>query len=359
MGLQVDIKKQMGNFLLDVCFEIDCETLSILGASGSGKSMTLKCIAGIETPDEGRIVLDNQVLFDSQKRINLSPQARKIGYLFQNYALFPNMTVEENIGVGLRVSKKEKDQIVTDKIKTFYLEGLEKKKPSQLSGGQQQRVALARIIASNPKIIMLDEPFSALDSYLRWQLEQEMLEIIETYKKPTLFVSHNRDEVYRMSDLIGVMNNGTMKKISDKTEVFKNPELLAGAILTGCKNFSRINKTDDYRLKALDWNIELNTNLPVTKEIKYVGIRAHHIQVIKEMNADDNTILCRVIKIIDNTFSTIVMLENSNIEQQKEKAKSFENYSEIRLEIGKEEWEEVKGEHIRIKLSAENLLLLQ
>ncbi|MFA9378654.1 MAG: sulfate/molybdate ABC transporter ATP-binding protein [Lachnotalea sp.] len=360
MGLQVDIKKKMGNFSLNVCFEIESETLSILGASGSGKSMTLKCIAGIETPDEGKIVLDDQVLFDSEKKINLPPQQRKIGYLFQNYALFPNMTVEENIGIGLRVSKSEKIEIIKEKIKAFYLEGLEQKKPGQLSGGQQQRVALARIIASNPKMIMLDEPFSALDSYLRWQLEQEMQEIIDTYKKPTLFVSHNRDEVYRISELIGVMDNGTLEHVSEKKDLFKNPEVLTGAVLTGCKNFSRIKRLDNHRIKAIDWNIELNTMLPVTESIEYVGIRAHHIQVMKEIGADDNTMLCRVVKIIDNTFTTIVMLKNVNIDEQNvAREGKFENYSEIRLEIGKQEWQEVKGEQIRIKLAQEELLLLR
>lgn len=360
MGLQVKIKKKLGNFLLDVCFEIDNKTLAILGASGSGKSMTLKCIAGIETPDEGKIVLDNKVLFDSDKKINLPPQERSVGYLFQNYALFPNMTVEENIGVAIRMPKREKEEIVKEKIKTFYLQGLEKKKPCQLSGGQQQRVALARMIASNPKIIMLDEPFSALDSHLRWQLEQEMLEIIEKYQRPTLFVSHNRDEVYRISDLIGVMNNGKLEKLSSKKELFQCPELLTGAILTGCKNFSRIIKINDYRVKAIDWQVELETKSKVTNESEYIGIRAHHIQVVKEKNTDDNTILCHVIKIIDNTFNMIVMLKNIYMDDENiTEDRKLDNYSEIRLEIGKHEWEEVKGDQLRIKLSEENLLLLR
>ncbi len=350
----------MDHFSLEVSFEIARETFSILGASGSGKSMTLKCIAGIEIPDEGRIVLDDQVLFDSGEKINLPPQERKIGYLFQNYALFPNMTVEENIEVVLRASPKEKKEIVKEKIKTFYLEGLEKKKPSQLSGGQQQRVALARMLASNPKMIMLDEPFSALDSYLRWQLEQEMLEIIQSYRMPTLFVSHNRDEVYRISDLIGIMNNGRLEWISGKRELFENPRLFAGAILTGCKNFSRIIRIDDYKVKALDWQVELITREKVTEEIRYVGIRAHYIQVMREMNADHNTLLCRVTKTIENTFTMIVMLAHISIKKQREGIEGgVWNYSEIRMEIGKKEWDEVKGEQVRIKFSPENLLLLR
>lgn len=350
----------MDNFSLEVSFALAQETFAILGASGSGKSMTLKCIAGIEIPDEGRIVLDNQVIFDSAKKINLPPKERKIGYLFQNYALFPNMTVEENIAVVLRTSKKVKKEIVKEKIRTFYLEGLEWKKPSQLSGGQQQRVALARMLASNPKIIMLDEPFSALDSYLRWQLEQEMLEIIQAYRMPTLFVSHNRDEVYRISDKIGVMNNGRLEGISGKKDLFEDPRLFAAAILTGCKNFSRIIKMDDFRIKAIDWQVELITKEKVTEEIKYVGIRAHYIQVMREQSAEDNTMLCQVTKTIENTFTMIVMLANTSKRMQTVEIEGRNNnYSEIRMEIGKKEWDAVKGGQVRIKFLPENLLLLR
>lgn len=358
MGLQVDIKKKMENFSLDVAFDIECDTLSILGASGSGKSMTLKCIAGIETPDEGKIILDDQILFDSKKRINLLPQQRNIGYLFQNYALFPNMTVEENIGVGLRVPKNEKSKLIEEKIKSFYLEGLEKKKPNQLSGGQQQRVALARMIAADPKIIMLDEPFSALDSYLRWELEQEILDIIETYKKPTLFVSHNRDEVYRISDLIGVIDQGKLEFVSDKKGLFENPRLLTGAILTGCKNFTRIKRISEHRVYAIDWQLELVTQLPVTAQMKYIGIRAHHIQVVNPMDETDNTITCKVLKIIDNTFTTIIILENVNREN-KIKEDDFDKYSEIRLEMDKDDWERVKDNHVKLKFTPDALLLLE
>lgn len=358
MGLQVNIKKKMQNFSLQASFDMECETLSILGASGSGKSMTLKCIAGIETPDEGRIVLDDTILFDSKQKINLLPQQRNIGYLFQNYALFPNMTVEENIAIGLKASKNEKKLLVEEKIKSFYLEGLEKKKPSQLSGGQQQRVAIARMIASNPKIIMLDEPFSALDSYLRWEMEQEILDIIEKYKKPTLFVSHNRDEVYRISDSIGVIDQGKLQFVSDKKSMFENPEVLIGAVLTGCKNFTRIKRMDEYKVQALDWQINLITKEPVSTDIQYVGIRAHHIQVIDSNEESDNTMLCKVKKIIDNTFTTIILLEGLD-SFQINALDDQHIYGEIRLEMPKNKWERVKGDQVKLKFLPEALLLLK
>ena len=139
MSLFVEIEKQLGNFHLDVRFQAETETLALLGASGCGKSMTLKCIAGIMTPDRGRIVLNGRVLFDSEARIDLPPQQRRVGYLFQNYALFPTMTVEKNILCGIRSgSKAEKAAALADTVRRFWLEGLEHHYPAQLSGGQQQ-----------------------------------------------------------------------------------------------------------------------------------------------------------------------------------------------------------------------------
>jgi len=167
MSLKVNIKKRLGNFNLDVAFETERGVFAILGASGCGKSMTLKCIAGIETPDEGRIELNGRILYDSAKKINLTPQKRRVGYMFQDYALFPNMTVEQNIKAGM--GKHPEEEKVRSYINRFRLEGMEKHYPAQLSGGQKQRVAMARMIASEPDILLLDEPFSALDSYLKWR----------------------------------------------------------------------------------------------------------------------------------------------------------------------------------------------
>ena len=190
MSLYVDIEKRLGVFRLQSKFEVADETLALLGASGCGKSVTLKCIAGIMTPDRGRIVLNGRVLFDSEKKIALTPQQRRVGYLFQQYALFPNMTVEQNILCGIRAgSRSEKRSLAAEKLRMFRLEGLEKKYPAQLSGGQQQRVALARILCSEPQAILLDEPFSALDSYLKWELE--LGELLGAFDGLILRVSHD------------------------------------------------------------------------------------------------------------------------------------------------------------------------
>lgn len=325
MGIRVDIKKKMDTFTLDVSFDIGNETLALLGASGSGKSMTLKCIAGVETPDEGRIVLDDVVLFDSTIGVNLPPQQRGIGYLFQNYALFPTMTVEGNIQSAMRLPKKEQKLQSAQKIKTFHLEGLEHKLPKELSGGQQQRVAIARMLAAEPKIIMLDEPFSALDSFLKWQLELEIMEIIESYQKPTLFVSHNRDEVFRIAQQIGIMEQGKLISMGTKKEVFKNPVTLSGARLTGCKNFSDIERFNDFSVFATQWGVSITTEKKIpTREKAYIGIRAHDIELVEVLSLERgssrpssktqqevNLFEATMIKIIENTYSYMVLLHLS------------------------------------------------
>ncbi|MBO7668900.1 MAG: ATP-binding cassette domain-containing protein, partial [Firmicutes bacterium] len=203
MSLEVDIRKKLHGFELDVSFNTaGCSRLGVLGHSGSGKSMTLKSIAGIVTPDEGRIVLNDRVLFDSRKKINLPPQKRKVGYLFQSYALFPHMRIIDNIACGLQLSKKEARQNgqIKQIVEMLHLDGLEERYPGQLSGGQQQRAALARILAFHPEIILLDEPFSALDEPLRAELQRQLAGILHSWQKEAILVTHSHAELRKLSD---------------------------------------------------------------------------------------------------------------------------------------------------------------
>lgn len=345
MSLYVDIEKNMGSFLLKVKLEAEDETLALLGASGCGKSMTLKCIAGIVTPDKGKIMVDDVTLFDSERGINLSPQERKTGFLFQNYALFPNMTVEQNIMTG---AKREKDAAVRKKkvremLERFRISELAGRYPYQLSGGQQQRVALARILVSSPRIILLDEPFSALDSHLRFCLEREVRQVIRSFGKTVLLVSHDRDEVFRMSDSIAVMNHGRIEACGEKREVFQNPETQNGATLTGCKNISAVQRLDDTHVKALDWGIVLE--IPAGKrDITAVGIRQHNIK--KE--GCKNRFLCKVEDELENPFSYTVML----------RPEGTRDTHLLGWELGKEEWQRLKAPEIEISIPPESLLLL-
>ena len=221
MALLVDIEKTLGSFHLQVHLEAGDEVLGLCGNSGCGKSLTLRCIAGIEKPDRGRIVLNGVTLFDSEKHINLSPQKRRTGLLFQNYALFPNMTVQQNIRAGTlrdQQTEEERSRKVSELMESFGLSDLAGHYPRQLSGGQQQRTALARILVSEPQILMLDEPFSALDSELKFHMEAEVREVIRRFGKTAILVSHDRGEAYRLSDRIAMMRDGMAEKILSKEE---------------------------------------------------------------------------------------------------------------------------------------------
>ena len=278
MSLFVDFKKRLGDFQLEVRFEADDFVLGLLGASGSGKSMTLKCIAGIEKPDEGKIMLNGVTLFDSEKRINLTPQKRKVGYLFQNYALFPNMNVRQNILCGLKgeTDKAKKEQALSEILEVTQLQGLEKHRPHELSGGQQQRVALARILVGNPDLLMLDEPFSALDSQLRARLQIEIKELLKQFGKSVILVTHDRTEAYRICDQLALVDEGKILAQKNTKALFADPESREAALMTGCKNIADAEKTGEFEMFVPAWGIHLTTALPLRDDLKAVGIRAHY-----------------------------------------------------------------------------------
>ena len=239
--LKVKIKKKLDNITLDVDFETNDNVLGLIGASGSGKSMTLKCIAGIEKPDSGFISLDDRVLFDSEKKINLKPQERKIGYLFQNYALFPQMTVKKNIYVSInkKYNKQEKEQKTKEIIDTLNLKGLENKLPSEISGGQQQRVAFARIIVNEPDFLLLDEPFSALDAFLKWNLAKELKSIVDKWGKKAIFVTHNINEVYYLCKNAIVLDKGIEIEKNSVNDLIENPKTEIVKNIVKCSDLSR------------------------------------------------------------------------------------------------------------------------
>ncbi|MBR5490560.1 MAG: ATP-binding cassette domain-containing protein [Oscillospiraceae bacterium] len=343
MALFVDIEKRLGAFNLKVAFEAENEILALLGASGSGKSMTLKCIAGIENPDKGRIVLDGRTLFDSEKNINLPPQKRKVGYLFQQYALFPNMTVRQNIAVAIK-DKANAETIISEALHTMNLEGFENKRPHQLSGGQQQRVALARILVNEPDVLLLDEPFSALDSHLRFRLEQELRRTLRGFDKPIILVSHNRDEVYRMSDKIAVIHDGKIKDTADKKDLFTHPTSLSAAILTGCKNISPIKKLDERRVLAINWGMELALDRDV-EDAEFVGIRMHDIRLGEGVNA----FKAKLLEEIENPFSYTLILGGEG----------FEEFESLSCKINKEYWQNIRSEYVDISLPPQSILLLK
>ena len=277
MSLEVNIEKKLDGFILRSEFSAGDTATALLGASGCGKSMTLRCIAGIVKPDSGRIVLDGQVLFDSEQHIDLPPQQRGAGLLFQNYALFPNMTVEQNILCGLKTEKDPaaRRAACAEMLRAMRLEKLARRYPAQLSGGQQQRTALARILVGNPRILMLDEPFSALDSYLREEVEGEVGSLLSGFDGTALLVTHNRDEAYRLCPEMVVLDSGRVLRTGHTRDVFADPRSVTAARLTGCKNILPCTRVDAHTVRLPGWNAPLQLALPVPKNCTAVGIRAH------------------------------------------------------------------------------------
>ena len=361
MALSVHIRKKLKDFPLDVHFETEIGCLGLLGSSGCGKSMTLKCIAGIETPDEGKIVLNGRVLFDSEKKINLPPQKRKVGYLFQSYALFPNMKVRENVESGIFgsgkkfASRAEKNNYIMKLLEQFHVSELADAYPGKMSGGQQQRTALARIVASSPDILLLDEPFSALDSFLREQLLQEMKGFLESYQKDVVMVSHNRDEVYQMCNQMAIMGKGNIEISGEIKALFANPTTTGAARLTGCKNISTAQRLDSHTLYAEEWNMKLYTLEEISPEITHVGIRAHDLREAEI--GDINVMECQLDRISEAPFEMYLLLKN------KEKEQFVDNPAEITpvwWKISKKEWqEEQKNVPEKIFFPPEHLLLLK
>lgn len=361
MSLSVDIRKRLGDFSLDVSFKAEnpAETLALLGASGCGKSMALKCVAGVERPDEGRIVLNGRVLYDSAARVNVPAQRRHVGYLFQSYALFPAMTVLDNVLVGARgATRAERLAMAARQIRAFRLEGLEGRRPAELSGGQQQRCALARIMASEPELLLLDEPFSALDGYLRWQLELELADTLREFPGGVVFVTHSRDEVYRMCDRVCVLTDGRGGRTVPTSELFDAPATLAEALISGCKNVSPAVPVGPETLDCADWGVRLACGRAVAG-CAHAGIRAHFLRIVEAdgrpvdtigdvatgfgsargrgeqceasrsrvvaRSRAENRIPCTVARVIDNVFSTIVMCATPG-------------GACLRVELGKDAW---------------------
>ncbi len=234
------IRKQLKAFQLEVELGLDAnqgQVLVLFGPSGSGKTMTLKCIAGIAEPDAGFVSIGPRTVFDSHQRLNVRLSERKVGYLPQNYALFPHLTVNQNIAFGLsRWDRGRANRRLNELVRLMQLEGLEKRYPRELSGGQQQRVAFARALAPQPEILLLDEPFAALDTNIRAELRQNLALLSRDLGLPVVFITHDLEEAYMLADRIAVYDQGHVLQCDTRTEVFYHPTSVQTAQLLGIKN---------------------------------------------------------------------------------------------------------------------------
>lgn len=352
-SLIVEITKQLADFQLDINFSNNQQPLGLLGASGAGKSLILRCIAGIETPNTGSIVLNGRILFDAKQGINLPIRSRRVGFLFQNYALFPHLTVAENIAFGLPKKKPKlliKQQIEAQ-LASVQLQGYANRYPHQLSGGQQQRIALARALASQPEILLLDEPFSALDTHLRSQLEQQLIATLASYQGVTLFVTHNLEEAYRICQNLLVMERGKAIAYNAKQQVFEHPSSVRVAKLTGCKNFSRAIMVNQ-QLQASDWGVSLQVIESIPASLSYIGIRAHQITFTTD-NLAQNTFPCWLTATVEtpHRMTLYLKLNSAPINSQ--------DYH-LQAEVFKEKWEIIRERPLPwyITLEPKRLILL-
>ena len=243
-----NINKTFGNYKAsdNVNFTIEQgKLIGLLGPSGSGKTTILRMIAGLETPDSGEIIIDGKVVND------IPASKRGIGFVFQNYALFRYMTVFDNIAFGLKIQKKDKKYIkerVSELVELIGLKGLEKRYPSQLSGGQKQRVAFARALAPNPTLLLLDEPFAAIDAKVRQELRSWLKEMIEKLGVTSIFVTHDQDEAIEVADEIIITNKGRIEQIGTPMEIYQKPQTAFSASF-----FGQTTVLDDYtKFKTFD-----------------------------------------------------------------------------------------------------------
>jgi ABC-type sulfate/molybdate transport systems ATPase subunit len=361
VALEVQVAKKFGDFTLDVTFTAGDTPIGILGPSGAGKTMLLRCIAGLERPDRGRIVLGERTLLDTEKRVRMSARDRRVGLLFQHYALFPHRTVAENVAFGLQnLPRAEQGARVTDLLERTHATGLENRYPHELSGGEQQRAALARALSIEPEALLLDEPLSALDTHLRSQMEAQLQATFAEFRRPTLVVSHNIEEAYRLGDDLLVLSRGRVAAFGAKEEIFRHPPNLEVARLTGCKNFSRARAISDNTIEAVDWGCNLRVAQELPREVAHVGIRAHHIDFVEFSAAQaqqENVIPCWLVRSSETPFRITLYL---GLQRPTKGFGETALHADLQAEVFKEKWQLFRHRPMpwHVRLSPETLFVL-
>jgi len=353
-SLEISIEKALEYFNLEVGFRAGQGSLGLLGASGAGKSMTLRMIAGIVAPDRGRIVLNGRVLYDSATGEKISAAERKIGMVFQDYALFPRMTVAENVSFGLRKQpERERQARIQRQLDRMHIAELADRYPAEISGGQRQRVAIARCMAIEPDALLLDEPFAALDPHLRRQTEEQLRETLAGYNGAVIFVTHDMEEAFRFCTDLLVLDSGKVIASGPKHELFERPRTVAAARLTGCKNIAPARRVAADRIVVDAWNCELRTSSGVPDALTHAGIRSHQI-AFHPAAEGENTFPCWLVATSEAPHEMTLYLRLQVAPQPGE-------LPHLQADVPKDLWQKlsVEPQPWRVRLDPRRLLLLE
>ncbi len=314
-------KEEKPSFSMHCSFDTGSEFAVLFGCSGSGKTTALRCIAGLENPDAGTIRINGKLYFDSKKKVNLPPQKRKIGYMFQENALFPHMNVRQNVEFGLKgLNSADKANRVDEMLSLAGIEELEFSYPDELSGGQKQKVALARALAPDPEVLLLDEPFSSLDTVVRLKLRKELRTIQKKLGIPVIFITHDPVEAFTMADRMVVFDNGKVQQLGSPEDVFYHPKTRYVAELVGFSNLfddavvERHGQSDECTFL---WSLGTEITAPYIRRMAgdrvSWGIRPENIELVNNENAhsirkeDRKNLLNGVIRNIVNKGTSRIM----------------------------------------------------
>lgn len=314
----------------------------IIGISGCGKSTIFRMTNGLLKPKAGTILVEGK---------SIVGRKHYCGYMPQKDLLFPWRTVGENVALPLEIqgelTRAERRDRAEAALADVGLAGCGSKMPDELSGGMRQRAAFARTMLTGCDLLLLDEPFSALDGYLRWEMELELGELLKDFSGPSVLVTHDRGEVYRLCQNACVLSRGRSEPLRPVRDLFQSPDTLSACLLSGCKNISRARPAGRQRVEALDWGVILDAGRPVPDDLAYVGIRAHFLAP----HPGPNPIPCRVERVVEDVFSTVVMLSTPG---------GYEGSARLRWELEKDAWAALGGpEAVTLSVSPGDIMLLK
>jgi molybdate transport system permease protein len=357
MRLEADVVKELDGFTLEVKVAAGGGAVGLLGASGAGKSMTLRMIAGIVNPSRGRIRLNGRVLFDSASGENVPAARRRIGVVFQDYALFPRMTVAENVEFGLLGRPKpERRRLALEQLERMHIAELANQLPVAISGGQRQRVAIARCMATEPDALLLDEPFAALDPHLRRQTEEQLREALSGFEGAVVFVTHDMEEAFRFCNDLLVLDHGRVIASGPKHDLFERPGTVAAARLTGCKNIAAARRVGAHRIAVDAWGCQLETADEAPGEMTHAGMRSHQLRVLGNglPSEGTNTFPCWLVASSEAPHEMTLYLRLHNAPQAGDKP-------HLQADVPKEMWRALRDEAQpwQLMLDPARLLLLE